>query len=63
MDIEALEVIDFLKSTLPLDSATTAQLESLVKEIQIGYRKRKHVLTLKPNFLYLVRKGAVHNRR
>jgi CBS domain-containing protein len=59
MDIEELEVIDFLKSTLPLDSATSLQLESLVKEIQIGYRKRKHILTLKPDFLYLVRKGAV----
>jgi CBS domain-containing protein len=59
MDIEDLEVIDFLKSTLPLDSANPLQLESLVKEIRIGYRKRKHVLTLKPDFLYLVRKGAI----
>jgi Predicted signal-transduction protein containing cAMP-binding and CBS domains len=59
MDIEALEIIDFLKSTLPLDSASSSQLDSLVKEIRIGYRKRKHILTLKPDYLYLVRKGAV----
>ena len=59
MDIEELEVIDFLKSTLPLDSANSSQLKALVKDIHIGYRKRKYILTLKPDFLYLVRKGAV----
>jgi len=59
MDIEELEIIDFLKSTLPLDSANSSQLKALVKDIHIGYRKRKYILTLKPDFLYLVRKGAV----
>ncbi len=59
MEIEDLEIIDFLKSTLPLDSATPLQLKPLVKEIQIAYRKRGHVLAIKPDFLYLVRKGAV----
>ena len=59
MEIEGLEVIDFLKSTLPLDGATQAQLALLLKDVQIGYRKRGYVLTVKPDFLYLVRKGAV----
>lgn len=59
MEIEDLEIIDFLKSTLPLDSATLSQLESLITETEIGYRRKGHILTLKPDFFYLVRKGAV----
>ncbi|WP_201341902.1 hypothetical protein [Abyssogena phaseoliformis symbiont] len=59
MEIEALEVIDFLKSTLPLNNATQTQLASLAREIEIGYRKRDYILTIKPRFLYLVRKGAI----
>jgi hypothetical protein len=53
MEIEALEVIDFIKSTLPLNDATQTQLASLVKEIEIGYRKRDYILTIKPQFYIL----------
>ena len=59
MEIEALEIVDFFKATLPLDCATTKQLESLILKTEIGYRRKGHVLTLKPDYLYLVRKGAV----
>ncbi|MDC9715298.1 MAG: putative nucleotidyltransferase substrate binding domain-containing protein [Gammaproteobacteria bacterium] len=59
MEIEDLEIIDFFKLTLPLDSATPAQLESLITKTQVAYRRKGHILTTKPDFLYLVRKGAV----
>lgn len=59
MEIEDLEIIDFFKSTLPLNNATSSQLRLLVVKTEIGYRRKGYVLTLKPNFLYLVRKGAV----
>ncbi len=59
MEIEALEIVDFFKATLPLDCATTEQLKSLILKTEIGYRRKGHVLTLKPDYLYLVRKGAV----
>ncbi len=59
MEIEDLEIIDFFKSTLPLDSATPEQLESLITKTQVAYRRKGHVLTIKPDFLYLIRKGAV----
>ena len=59
MEIEDLEIIDFFKLTLPLDSATSSQLESLIIKTQVAYRRKGHILTTKPDFLYLVRKGAV----
>ena len=59
MEIEDLEIIDFFQLTLPLDSATPLQLESLIIKTQVAYRRKGHILTIKPDFLYLVRKGAV----
>ncbi len=59
MEIEALEIIDFFKATLPLDCSEPEQLELLISKTEVGYRRKGHVLTLKPDFLYLVRKGAV----
>lgn len=59
MEIEGLEMIDFFKLTLPLDSATSTQLKSLLTKTEIAYRRKGHILTIKPDYLYLVRKGAV----
>lgn len=59
MEVEDFEIIDFLKSTPPIDIATDLQLNLLLENVQTAYRKRGHILTLKPQFLYLVRKGAV----
>ena len=59
MEIEDLEIVDFFKSTLPLDSAASEQLKALISETEVGYRRKGHILTLKPDFLYLVRKGAI----
>ncbi|RUA04528.1 MAG: cyclic nucleotide-binding/CBS domain-containing protein [Gammaproteobacteria bacterium] len=59
MEIEDLEIIDFFKLTLPLDSATTEQLKPLLVKTEVCYRRKGHILTIKPDYLYLVRKGAV----
>lgn len=59
MEIEDLEIIDFFKSTLPLSQAKSQQLQQLITYTQIGYRRKGHILTLKPNFIYLIRKGAI----
>ncbi|WXU00778.1 MAG: hypothetical protein Ctma_1510 [Catillopecten margaritatus gill symbiont] len=59
MEIEELEIIDFFKLTLPLDSATLEELKSLLAKTEVAYRRKRHILTIKPDYLYLVRKGAV----
>lgn len=59
MDIEDLEVIDFFKSTLPLENVKNNKIKSLVAQTVVGYRREGHLLTLKTDFIYLIRKGAV----
>ena len=59
MEIESLEVQEFFQSTLPLEAASDEQLLKLGELVEVGYRKRGYILTIKPEFIYLVRKGAI----
>ncbi len=59
MEIEHLEVRDFLHNTLPLEALDETQLNQLVELVDVGYRQRGHVLTLKSEFIYVIRKGAI----
>ncbi len=62
MEIEQLEIIDFLQSTHPLNKLNKADLDTLALSIEISYSPRGAVV-LKPGknnqWLYLIRSGAV----
>ena len=62
MEIEQLEIFDFLKSCNPLNKLSKKQLKEIVLSIEISYTPRGDVV-LEPNkvnnWLYLIRSGAV----
>lgn len=62
MEIEQLEIYDFLKSCHPLIKLSDNQLKSLTLSVEISYLPREAVV-LEPgqlnNWLYLIRSGAV----
>lgn len=62
MEIEQLEIYDFLKSCHPLSKLTEEQLKTLTMAVEISYFPRNAVV-LEPGkhnkWLYLVRSGAV----
>jgi CBS domain-containing protein len=62
MQIEQLEIYDFLKACHPLNKLTKPQLEELALAIEITYFPRSQII-LKPesknHYLYLIRSGAV----
>lgn len=59
MEVENLEVREFLHKTLPLEALDETELNQLIETVDVGYRKRGYILTLKSEFIYLIRKGAV----
>lgn len=62
MEIEQLEIFDFLKTCYPLNKLNKEQLLELAKSIKISYFRRSQII-LTPDtsnqFLYLIRSGAV----
>ena len=62
MEIENLEIYDFLKSCNPLSKLSESQLKEIVLSIEVSYTPRDSVV-LEPNtenhWLYLIRSGAV----
>lgn len=65
MDIELLEIRDFLKEHHPFDLLPGDALDALPQAIKVGYARREHVV-LAPGdrceYLYIVRTGAVETR-
>ncbi len=62
MEIEQLEIRDFLASCPPLDGLEPAALEALVNALEISYvRKGDHLLTIggRNDRAYLIRTGAL----
>jgi CBS domain-containing protein len=59
MEIEELEVFDFLKNTTPLDNASDEEIINLIAHTGSFYRKRGSVLELDNNKIYLIHKGAI----
>ncbi len=59
MEIEELEVFDFLHTTTPLEGADTAHLSQLVQHTRSFYKKRGSLLSINNEYIYLVHKGAV----
>ena len=59
MEVEDEKTQLFFKETLPLDHLNDSQLREVVKISQTAYRKRDHIMSLKSDFIYLIRKGAV----
>ena len=59
MEVEDEKTQLFFKETLPLDHLNDSQLSEVVKISQTAYRKRDHIMSLKSDFIYLIRKGAV----
>ncbi len=59
MEVENLEVREFLHKTLPLETLDETELNQLIEIVDVGYRKRGYILTLKSEFIYLIRKGAI----
>ena len=59
MEVEDEKTQLFFKETLPLDHLNDSQLREVVKISQTAYRKREHIMSLKSDFIYLIRKGAV----
>ena len=62
MEIEQLEIRDYLAQCPPLDKLPSFELDALLDAIEISY-ERQHTEILKPGarntWLYLVRTGAV----
>lgn len=62
LEIEQLEIIDFLRQCPPLRRLAPAQLEGLVAAIKISYARRGSTI-LSPNnpnsYFYLIRSGAI----
>ncbi|MBL4661047.1 MAG: hypothetical protein JKY19_11885 [Alcanivoracaceae bacterium] len=62
MEIESLEIYDFLKSCNPLNKLSDSQLKEVVLSIEISYSARgSEVLgpKVQNHWLYLIRSGAV----
>ena len=62
MEIEKLEIYDFLKKCHPLDKLSEVQLTELAQSIEISYfRRSQEVFKPETNneYLYLIRSGAV----
>lgn len=62
MEIENLEIYDFLKSCNPLNKLSKNQLKELTLSIEISYTPRGSVVLVpktENNWLYLIRTGAV----
>ncbi|MCB1583068.1 MAG: cyclic nucleotide-binding/CBS domain-containing protein [Xanthomonadales bacterium] len=62
MEIEQLEIYDFLRTCHPLNKLDTTQLTSLALGIEISYKPRNAVVLQPGNqnqWLYLIRSGAV----
>ncbi len=62
MEIEQLEIYDFLQSCHPLDKLSETELKALAAEIEISYTPRGQTILepqLQNNWLYLIRSGAV----
>lgn len=65
MEIELIEIRDFLAARPPFDCLTEAQLDALPRQVQIRYLRRGQDFPpadMRDSFLYVVRTGAVECR-
>lgn len=59
MEIELLEILRFLQTCPPFDELPQERLEMLVEAIEISYLRRGSAFPPEPDYLLILRKGAV----